>query len=56
MRTLKFGVIIVLALAFQFVSSGTAKGDALGTEFTYQGRLTLNGGPVTDTCDFRFSL
>lgn len=36
--------------------SGTAKGDAVGNAFTYQGRLTENGSPVTDTCDFEFSL
>jgi hypothetical protein len=29
---------------------------ALGTAFTYQGRLTDASGPVNDTCDFRFSL
>jgi hypothetical protein len=30
--------------------------DALGTAFTYQGRLTDDGGPVSDDCDFEFSL
>lgn len=29
---------------------------ALGTAFTYQGRLTDAGGPVNATCDFQFSL
>jgi hypothetical protein len=28
----------------------------MGTAFTYQGRLKLNGSAVTDTCDFEFSL
>ena len=28
----------------------------LGTAFTYQGSLENGGGPVTDTCDFRFGL
>jgi hypothetical protein len=28
----------------------------LGTGFTYQGQLTRNGGPITATCDFQFSL
>lgn len=29
---------------------------ALGTAFTYQGRLTNGGGPVNAACDFQFSL
>lgn len=29
---------------------------AVGTAFTYQGRLIQSGGPVSDTCDFRFNL
>lgn len=29
---------------------------ALGTAFTYQGRLTDDGGPVSGACDFQFSL
>lgn len=29
---------------------------ALGTAFTYQGRLTNGGGPVNAVCDFQFSL
>jgi hypothetical protein len=31
-------------------------GDALGTAFTYQGRLTDTAGPVDATCDFTFKL
>ncbi|MDQ7029935.1 MAG: tail fiber domain-containing protein [Ardenticatenia bacterium] len=29
---------------------------AVGTAFTYQGRLLRDGNPVSDTCDFQFSL
>ena len=29
---------------------------ALGTAFTYQGRLVKDGTPVDDTCDMRFAL
>src|SRR6266700_1105757 len=29
---------------------------AQGTAFNYQGRLTVNGSPVTGTYDFRFNL
>jgi hypothetical protein len=28
----------------------------LGTAFTYQGRIERNGSPVSDACDFQFSL
>ena len=35
---------------------GTARGDSMGTAFTYQGQLKDTNGPVTDTCDFQFSL
>jgi hypothetical protein len=30
--------------------------EALGTGFTYQGRLDLDGSPVNDTCDMNFKL
>ena len=29
---------------------------AMGTAFTYQGRLVKDGNAVNDTCDFKFSL
>ncbi|MCJ7666855.1 MAG: hypothetical protein MUP04_00975, partial [Anaerolineae bacterium] len=29
---------------------------SVGTAFTYQGQLIKDGNPVTDTCDFKFSL
>jgi hypothetical protein len=29
---------------------------AVGTSFTYQGRLTGSSGPISDTCDFTFGL
>lgn len=35
---------------------GVAIRSALGTAFTYQGRLMRDGGPINDICDFRFSL
>jgi hypothetical protein len=36
--------------------NGASPQAALGTAFTYQGRLTDAGGPVNDDCDFEFSL
>ena len=30
--------------------------EVMGTAFTYQGQLTKNSSPISDTCDFRFSL
>src|SRR5574337_421274 len=35
---------------------GLAAQAALGTAFTYQGQLQRGGSPVTDTCNFQFSL
>jgi hypothetical protein len=36
--------------------AGSAAAQSVGTGFTYQGRLTNPGGPVTGACDFDFSL
>lgn len=40
------------------LSLTVAPGNAsdVGSAFTYQGELTLNGTPVSNTCDFQFSL
>ncbi len=35
---------------------GTAASTPLSTSFTYQGRLTQAGNPMTGACDFQFSL
>lgn len=35
---------------------GPLLGSPVGTAFTYQGRLLKDGNPVTDTCDFKFTL
>lgn len=44
----------VLALALTVTASRAQS--PLGTAFTYQGQLKNAAGPVTDTCNFRFSL
>ena len=48
---------ILLALAMlPLFPGGNAYAAALGTEFTYQGRLTSGGTAVDQTCGFQFSL
>lgn len=42
--------------ALALAQEGISVQAALGTAFTYQGRLTNGGGPVNATCDFQFSL
>ena len=46
----------MLSLALLLISTGTVHAEALGTEFTYQGRLTEDGNPVNQSCDLQFSL
>ncbi len=54
MRTLKRAVSVLVVVVF---SSGVVvHGENLGTGFTYQGELELNGVLVADDCDFEFSL
>lgn len=38
------------------VPPGRPMAQGVTTEFTYQGRLSDASGPVTDTCDFKFTL
>ncbi|MHC4064237.1 MAG: hypothetical protein ACYSUI_07005 [Planctomycetota bacterium] len=51
--TKRFAFISLVALVAQSQASGQL---LLGTAFTYQGRLTLGGVPVTGPCDFEFGL
>ena len=48
-------VVSMIGLAaVLLVFAGTASGNDAQNDFTYQGKLVLNGTPVTDTCDFIF--
>jgi len=54
-------LMVTLALAASLTRAQGPTDDvtlppAVGTEFTYQGRLTDAGTPVNGTCDFRFAL
>lgn len=54
-------VMLLLLLAVGGSQAQDPEGDigaqaAVGTAFTYQGRLNDTGGPVNGTCDFRFGL
>jgi hypothetical protein len=54
-------VLIILLLSVGKATAQEPAGDigaqaAVGTAFTYQGRLTDAGGPVNGTCNFRFRL
>ena len=48
-------VLAAILLMFTGVTSGQAP-YPMGTAFTYQGQLKDGDGPVSDTCDFEFSL
>ena len=48
-------VMAAMVLVFASVWAGP-QAEPVGTAFTYQGRLKLEGTPVTDTCDMEFRL
>jgi hypothetical protein len=48
LKLAKFGLTAAVATAFA--------SDPIGTEFTYQGRLSKSGAPLSGTADFVFSL
>ncbi len=48
--------LLVLAASLYGLSGLAYAQGPLGTGFTYQGRLTYDGGPITDTCDMAFRL
>jgi hypothetical protein len=47
---------IVLWTSMCAISGTFAQAVDMGTAFTYQGRLTREGSPLTDACDLEFSL
>lgn len=59
-----FGIALLLVGGLVVVSQAQSSGpqdgqspqSAVGTAFTYQGRLLQNGSPYSGTCDFRFTL
>ena len=48
--------IVISLAAFSILNACVVRGDDVGTAFTYQGELLLNGVPVIGDCDFQFSL
>lgn len=58
---LALGLMLALGASSSLAQDATVQGEmsvqaAVGTAFTYQGRLTQAGNPVTGACDFQFSL
>ncbi len=49
-------ILVFVALALTLTVTASRAQSPLGTAFTYQGQLKNAAGPVTDTCNFQFSL
>jgi hypothetical protein len=55
-------LVVVLALTFVSVRAASSsqepdpQAEPMGTAFTYQGKLKLDGAPITSTCDMEFRL
>ena len=56
MKALKSAVLLTVLALVLVVSGGTAVAAGLGTDFTYQGRLTQDGSPISASCDLQFGL
>ena len=56
MNALKSAVLLTVLALVLVVSGGTAVAAGLGTDFTYQGRLTQDGSPINVSCDLQFGL
>lgn len=56
MKIRLYKTVPVVLAACGFLSLSAARGDDVGTAFTYQGQLKQGGVPVNDTCDFEFGL
>ena len=52
---MKAGQWTLIGLVLALAASDAYAAD-MGTAFTYQGFLEDGGGPLTDSCDFEFSL
>ncbi len=51
-----FLLMMVMGLLVGVARAKDLSSESVGTAFTYQGRLTNGGRPVTGACDFKFSL